>query len=256
MRSHEDNEATIEQVCAVLEKSNVEYQKEYRALKRSVVGFDLVITIGGDGTLLDASHAVNDIPMLGINSSPAYSVGHFCVANRENFAFYLEQVLSGEMDELSLTRMRIQIGERTLPYPVLNEILFAHAIPASTSRYVLAADGSEEYHKGSGIWIATAAGSTAAIYSAGGKILPHDSTKMQYVVREPYIRDGDSLSMVQGITNGPIQLTSQIRRGVVYLDGHRQKFNVGFGQVISLSNDAPPLRIYWDSTRTPRPGRV
>ena len=39
---------------------------------------DLVVTIGGDGTLLAASHAIGDTPILGINSAPDFSVGFFC----------------------------------------------------------------------------------------------------------------------------------------------------------------------------------
>src|SRR5262245_27074431 len=33
-------------------------------------GADLVVTVGGDGTLLSASHSVTDAPILGINSAP------------------------------------------------------------------------------------------------------------------------------------------------------------------------------------------
>lgn len=33
--------------------------------------FDLVVTVGGDGTLLQASHFMDDsIPVLGVNSDP------------------------------------------------------------------------------------------------------------------------------------------------------------------------------------------
>ena len=39
----------------------------------------LVISLGGDGTLLHASHHVGgDVLLLGINSCPAHSVGHMC----------------------------------------------------------------------------------------------------------------------------------------------------------------------------------
>ena len=39
----------------------------------------LVITVGGDGTLLGASHGIGPgVPLLGVNSSPDLSVGFFC----------------------------------------------------------------------------------------------------------------------------------------------------------------------------------
>ena len=46
---------------------------------------DLVVAVGGDGTLLAASHNVVDVPILGVNSAPGHSVGFFCAAKRPTF---------------------------------------------------------------------------------------------------------------------------------------------------------------------------
>jgi NAD+ kinase len=44
---------------------------------------DLVVTVGGDGTLLGASHGIGPgVPLLGINSSPAHSIGFFCAGKK------------------------------------------------------------------------------------------------------------------------------------------------------------------------------
>ena len=41
------------------------------SLSQPIHDFDLVVTIGGDGTLLQASHFMDDsIPVLGVNSDP------------------------------------------------------------------------------------------------------------------------------------------------------------------------------------------
>src|SRR4030095_13321415 len=55
-------------------------------LRRQLAVADLVISVGGDGTLLSASHYVRDGMMIGVNSAPGDSVGHFCSANRGTFA--------------------------------------------------------------------------------------------------------------------------------------------------------------------------
>ena len=53
---------------------------------RSAVGdvdsdeFDLVVTIGGDGTVLHASHFIGTTPVLAVNSSPRTSAGFFTAA--------------------------------------------------------------------------------------------------------------------------------------------------------------------------------
>src|SRR5215510_9546789 len=64
------------------------------ALRRQLAMADLVISVGGDGTLLGASHYVRGGMMIGVNSAPGDSVGHFCSANREDFAGRLDAILS------------------------------------------------------------------------------------------------------------------------------------------------------------------
>lgn len=53
-------------------QSYIQYETRIRdQLEHPIHGMDLVITIGGDGTLLQASHYLdNSIPVLGVNSDP------------------------------------------------------------------------------------------------------------------------------------------------------------------------------------------
>ena len=57
-----------------------------RTEKRQINAADLVITIGGDGTALNTSHYITNGLMLGVNSAPGDSIGHFCHTHRQNFA--------------------------------------------------------------------------------------------------------------------------------------------------------------------------
>ena len=57
----------------------------------------LVVTVGGDGTLLAASHHVSAIPILGVNSSPEHSVGFFCPAHLGNLDATLQGALDGTL---------------------------------------------------------------------------------------------------------------------------------------------------------------
>ena len=71
-------------------------------LRSPAVVFDasdasLVVTVGGDGTLLAASHHVGSIPILGVNSSPEHSVGFFCPAHLGNLLPMLERALDGTL---------------------------------------------------------------------------------------------------------------------------------------------------------------
>lgn len=245
--AHDDNQRTLAAVRRALDASGVQHDWVYRARKRSTEGYDLVVTIGGDGTLLDASHAVVSAPMLGVNSSPRFSVGHFCAATQETFEETLDRIRAQTMASIELLRLQVRVEERQLPYPVLNDVLFSHHIPAAMSRYIVGANGVRDEHKSSGLWIATAAGSTAAIHSAGGRVMPLGDASVQLLARELYVHNKEPHPLAHAFTDGPIELRSKMRVGALYIDGHRLKFNVAYGERVLLRPSPHPLHLYWDA---------
>src|SRR4029453_1431301 len=131
-------------------------------------GLDLVVTVGGDGTLLSASHYVDDVPILAINSAPSHSVGFFCGARSGEAKSAITAAMRGTLRRTVLTRMKVTLNGEVVAGRVLNDTLFCHASPAATSRYILELGETFEQQKSSGMWIGPAAGSTAAQRSAGG----------------------------------------------------------------------------------------
>ena len=117
--------------------------------------------------------------------------------------------------------------------------------PAATTRYILSFRGVDEPQKSSGLWIGPAAGSTAAQKSAGGRILPPASRKIQYVVREPYHPPEGSYRLRKGLVKDGERLTisSQIREGRLYLDGPRIVHPVDIGQELRFSRSDEPLTL-------------
>lgn len=57
---------------SILQRKPIDWEPVLRHdLSRPIQNVDLVVTIGGDGTLLQASHFMDDsIPVLGVNSDP------------------------------------------------------------------------------------------------------------------------------------------------------------------------------------------
>ncbi len=101
--------------------------------------YDLVVTVGGDGTVLGASHQLGpDVALLGVNSAPVSSVGFFCAARKGGVLPILARALAGKLAGVTLSRMRVELNDRVLHNRVLNEALFCHASPAATSRYICA----------------------------------------------------------------------------------------------------------------------
>lgn len=205
----------------------------------------LVVAVGGDGTLLAASHYVGKTPVLGVNSSPGHSVGFFCSADRANLRSVLKAALEQRLEKATLARMRMRINGVVCARRVLNEALFCHAIPAATSRYIVEFEGQQEEHRSSGVWVGTAAGSTAAIRSAGGTVLPFGSQELQLLVREPYLVADRRLALRQLVFAPPrtVTLLSKMEDARLYIDGPYRQFQVSLGDRVCFDLSQEPLTL-------------
>jgi NAD+ kinase len=250
--SHRDNEETIGEVKEALDALGADavYDEDVRACPHDE-HVDLVVTVGGDGTLLAASHRVgSDTPILGVNSAPDTSVGFFCAARKGQVRETLHAAFEGKLRRVSLARMRVDLNEICLHRRVLNEALFCHASPAATSRYIMRVvrpDGGsdEEEQKSSGIWVGPAAGSTAAQRSAGGRVLPLASTRLQYVVREPYSPLGTRMRLTLGHVEdgGALVLKNKMRQAKLFLDGEHTVYDATIGDVITMRRSEEFLTV-------------
>lgn len=241
-----DHVETLEETRAALRDLGVKSAFRYRSDEELVEGYDLVVTVGGDGTLLWASHRVpSTVPVLAINSAPDHSVGYFCRGRKGSVRETLARALAGELRPTTLTRMKVEIDGRLVHRRVLNDALFCHRSPAATTRYIIRHRDVEETQKSSGIWIGPAAGSTAAQRSAGGRVLPPSSRRLQYVVREPYIPPEGSYQLRRGLVGAHEKLfvDSQIREGVVFLDGPHVMHEVPIGSELTFSRSDEPLNL-------------
>jgi len=241
---HTANEETLTRVRETLRDRGIPFREVHRTTKRDVRQHSLVISVGGDGTLLDASHGVVDEPVLAVNSAPHYSVGHFCGAQAHDFAARLDDICADRIVPIALNRIAVTVNGRLLPHPALNDILFAHTNPAATTRYRLCVGEDTEDHMSSGVWVSTAAGSSAAIHTAGGVRQPILSKDLQYLVRELYRPPQTDLRLTGGILSEPLTVISRLHEGAVFLDGHRLRHRVGYGDRVVVRCHEHPLRIF------------
>lgn len=241
--AHVQNQSTIAEVQRVLARSGLTVTERQQPTKREAAGVDLVITVGGDGTFLATAQRVGTALMLGVNSAPETSVGHYCATDASGFEAALEVVLAGHAPMTPLPRIACSVGGRTLPYQALNDVLIAHRSPASATRYLLRVDGAEEFQISSGLWLSTASGASGAMRSAGGSAMEVGDTRIQYRVREPYVRSGETVRLVGGITSRPISLVARTPKLQVFLDGYLRTPSVEFGNEVALSVVPDSLRV-------------
>jgi NAD+ kinase len=207
--------------------------------------YNLVVTVGGDGTILDASHGIKNIPILGVNSDPLRSVARFSGCDLESFPRVLESFLTGSLKPVSVPRLEFSLNGRKHPWPVLNDLLVTTQSPAGTSRYTLRVGNRVEEQMSSGIWISTPAGSTAANLSAGGKILPATRKGFQYVVREAYLPKFGRRHLIKGIL-GPkdkLEMVSYMRDGQIFLDGANNIIPFVLGDHLKAKLSPHPLLV-------------
>ncbi|MBW2275923.1 MAG: NAD(+)/NADH kinase [Deltaproteobacteria bacterium] len=249
VKAHGAHEGAMQRVAAALDERGLESTWCHELDGVDPDSFDLVVTVGGDGTVLHASHNIGDTPVLAVNSSPRTSVGFFTACGATGFPSVLDRALGGEVRPARLFRMSVRVGDEVVSDRVLNDVLFCHDCPASTTRYELTLRGRSEDQVSSGVWVATAAGSTAAIRAAGGRQIQAGSGRLQFAVREPGPCGGAEDYRMPTVTHGfieqgeTLEIRSRSTVARIYIDGPHVDFPVGFGDMVSFTGAASPLNL-------------
>lgn len=247
--AHEEHMDTLDHLHRILDERGIEHKDVVRAdLEGRIRDVDLVISVGGDGTFLDASHHVDSVPLLGINSSSSSSFGHFCLAGRKNLELVLTDIENDAIETIKLLRLELLLNGTLLPDLVLNEVLVAHSNPAATSRFILHIRNQIEEQRSSGIWVGTASGSTGSLRSAGGTVLPIDDQRYQFVVREACMRPNEKWDLTRGILDRTeqIKVISQTRTGTLFIDGQHIEHHFGLGDELIIRASQYDLKAYAD----------
>lgn len=247
LKSHDENQRALQHVREVLKARGIQVRLSYRAKKESWQGADLVLAVGGDGTLLEAARMVRgNTPLMGIHSTPTASVGYLCASDVYQIEALLDRFEEGSLQEFAVTRLQAFCNGEPVGPPALNDILFSSPSPAATTRYQVQWNGVREEHRSSGLWVATPVGSTAAVLSAGGQQLSLDSQQLQFRVRELYQpKNQEDLQLVGGFLSAeaPLQITNTLRKAFLYFDGPWTKYPLQFGDVVTFAPIQHSLRL-------------
>ncbi|MFH1653787.1 MAG: NAD(+)/NADH kinase [Pseudomonadota bacterium] len=203
---------------------------------------DLIITLGGDGTLLEAAHFAGNVPILAVNSMPEYSVGFFCIANASNLESVLRKIQTGKLRPKKINLLEAKIGNKKMMPLAVNDILVTKESPAETLSYSISIGKKRESQRSSGVWVSTSAGSTGGIGSAGGKRMKLAKKGMQYLIREPMKR----YDLHKGFVgpNKTIEIIPETDKCFIYIDGNKNRHHVPLGERLSIRNSESLLNIF------------
>ena len=243
---HTGHRGCIAKTKEILDELGIDSKFIYRASHYDERHADLILSVGGDGTFLEAAQYASKKPILGLNSNPKDSVGMYCGITIHELKETLLAIKEDKLKPIELQRLRITLSGKKIAWPILNDILISHTNPAATSRFLIQWRNKEERVRCSGMWISPPAGSTGATRSAGGKILPLKSNKFQFVIREPYEAPGERLPWHKGIVSKEERLVlhSKMRQGGVYLDGSHRRWKFSLGEKLVVEAKGPTLKVF------------
>lgn len=236
----------INLIQAGLSKKNISYKVIKRSQLQENFYERLVISVGGDGTLLDASHHCYESILLGVNSDKQHSIGALCTAFIDDFFDILDKIYQKQSCLIPINRLQASIDNKIINIPILNEVLFCHKNPASISKYGLKIDDYEEIHRSSGLFIATSLGSSGAIFSAGGKIISSQDIYGQFLVREFFWSDEEKPKLISGLLkkHQSLYIKNLIDNCKIYIDGAHKNFIVPKNAVVKVEISPYPVWLF------------
>ena len=135
---------------------------------------DLVVVLGGDGTLIHAAGLCggHEIPILGVNMG---TLGFLTEFSRDRVWDALDAALTGKLKPTRRLKLAAEVrrdGKALLSGAVLNDVVFSRDALSRLAQIEVCVDASEAAtYEADGLIVATPTGSTAYSLSAGGPIV-------------------------------------------------------------------------------------
>ncbi|MFH0868995.1 MAG: NAD(+)/NADH kinase [archaeon] len=241
---HTEHYDSLNHIRKTLEFYSIPYQRVYMPYGTfpEFKDRDLIIAIGGDGTVLKSAHYVLDnTPILSVKSE-SRSVGALCVIDSSEFKVALEKILGDNFKTEDWTRAEGKVSN-SKPDLALNDILVGPKFRPGAARYEVSFKDKKEVHMGSGLVVSTGAGSTGWYINIAGSEGTFDRTakELRFIATE--YTTGKEYQLIKGkiLPDEVLNVKSLMTiDGIVSYDGDKQKrmtdFNVGQSIQIKISD--------------------
>ncbi len=228
-----------------LGEKGVEVITDEREIGRAA---DLVVVLGGDGTLLHAAAVLDGrpVPILGVNMG---NLGFMTEVPHSDLYPTLELVLAGKATLSERMKLRVHLhrgdqSERILDAEVLNDVVIAKsALSRMAELHTRCSGDYVTTYKADGVIVATPTGSTAYSLAANGPIMyptmrgviiapicPHTLAQRPLVVP-----DDENIHIVL-INDTEVFLTLDGQNGVPLQRGDRVQVKQSYNRVLLVRN--------------------
>jgi NAD+ kinase len=217
--------------------------------------YDLVVVLGGDGTLLSVARTLaGKVPILGVNLG---NLGFLTEISRGELYPALVQVLAGRFQTETRSLFDIDLKRASgaggdpggMRYRVLNDAVITKSALARIIELTLRVDSHlVARFRADGLIISTPTGSTAYNLSAGGPIL---SPLLGVAILTPICPHALSLRPIVVPDAGAIEVTLETPREEVYLtlDG-QEGTSLSQGDTVSITRSKATVKLIKVSERT------
>jgi NAD+ kinase len=201
-------------------------------------GVELIVIIGGDGTVLRTISKMDDpLPLLGINMG---TLGFLVDVKPEDSIETIEGVLKG-FTYTERSRLAVQLNNENLPCAT-NELVLITSRAAKMLSFSICVDDSQiDELRADGVVIATPTGSTAYAMSAGGPIIDPRVDATLIVPLAPFKLSARPW-IVPGSSKIRLTMTIPEKEAAVVLDG-QHTYHVHEHDVITLTRAKNPARF-------------
>jgi NAD+ kinase len=242
-----DNEILHMVIKKFTDKFNVKDIAVFSAFdieKQDLNDIDLLVVLGGDGTLLGIARSLNDSfksPILGINIG---NLGFLSSVDIYDIDMALDKLKQGKytVAERMMLNCKIQLGNNKEELKALNDVVLARGTLSRMVKFKIFVDGKiYSTFKGDGLIIATPTGSTAYSFSAGGPFIYPD---LELITITPICPHTKSMQTIVLKADSIIEIYTDHEDEKVYLTVDGQKaINVNHDTSIKVSKNEKSVKL-------------
>ncbi len=219
----------------------------------ALAGYDLLVALGGDGTMLRVGRlaAVCGVPVLGINLG---HLGFLTEVQPDEWPEALARVLAGDYWVEERMMLRAEHYRQAVclgAYEALNEVVVGRGAETHLVHLTALIDcGEITTYVADGLIVSTPTGSTAYALAAGGPILPPELRNILLIAIAPHLSVDRAIVLAQGSivdivahAEGDIRLSIDGQPGLPLHDGDRIRVRMS-EHVARFARVRPPTYFY------------
>jgi NAD+ kinase len=244
---HQRHYAAYDLLLKNLEKNNLLFVsiKDRQIQETDFGDYQIIVTLGGDGTFINSCAKITSQKIIGINSEPRKSVGGLAKFVPGDIIGLCKKIVTNELEVDNWDRLCAKINGEELPFWAINEILISKPSIYQTSKLHIKVGNTEGFCYGNGIIVATQRGSTAFYHSASGEPFQyHSFGSFGYALVLPFQIKGDIAKTSILGPNEKIEISPK-------RSGHSLIFDCDEKRIYKL-NDEDEVEIYRKDENTLR----